>query len=446
MISLSSEKMNAAICYRFVSNLVDNGIIKTDDAPYLMSMKVQEIIDKYQRWMPAAPRSDGYWYIYVPDRTSKGGRKRLKSKSYADLIRKIEAFEAGHYGRVMKTFDEMYYLIQDQRLDGITDSEKQAARTSTVVRQNQTYKRFFADTTFVSLHIDSIKPNDIDVFIKMNLKRYSVIKSAFDAMVQILKKVFDKAYRREIIDSNPCDRIEWDSDEYINKLVSSAGIKERTYTEKEMDLLWDHEQSIIAKRPHFLTPYAMLLQMQLGLRRGEVCALQWDDITTDKNGTRYITIHRMLRKVPKHNGIPEHQEISHHTKTSKDRTIPLWKEVTDLLDAIYEISGSGIYVFPGEIADGCLGINAVYKHYTRACSAVGVPIQKDIIRGPHAWRRNFAKRLGNSYLSSHLLGNDQKVCEENYSDAIDFEEAREQLEKKGLKRGLKTVQKLKKYA
>ena len=300
----------------------------------------------------------------------------------------------------------MYYLIQDQRLDGITDSEKQAARTSTVVRQNQTYNRFFAGTAFVSLRIDAIKPNDIDSFLQMNLKRSRVIKSAFNAMVQILKKVFDKAYRRELIDCNPCDRIEWDSDEYSNKFITSAGIKERTYTEKEMDLLWDHEQSVIAKRPSFLTPYAMLLQMQLGLRRGEVCALHWDDITTDENGTRYLTI-------------------------------PLWKEVTDLLDAVYEISGDGIYIFPGEAADGCLGINSIYKHYTRACAAISIPIQKDIIRGPHAWRRNFAKRLGNSYLSSHLLGNDQKVCEENYSNAIDFAEALAELEKKGLKKGLK---------
>ena len=37
---------------------------------------------------------------------------------------------------------------------------------------------------------------------------------------------------------------------------------------------------------------------------------------------------------------------------------------------------------------------------------------------------------------SHLLSNDPKVCEKNYSDAIDFEEAREQLEKKGLKKRL----------
>lgn len=93
-------------------------------------------------------------------------------------------------------------------------------------------------------------------------------------------------------------------------------------------------------------------------------------------------------------------------------------------------------IFPSLISF-CLGINSIYKHYTRACAAIGVPIQKDIIRGPHAWRRNFAKRLGNSYISSHLLGNDQKVCEENYSNAIDFAEALAELEKKGLKKGLK---------
>ena len=437
---------NAADYYRFVSNLVNTCIINADDAPYLMTMKVQEIIEKYQHWMPTAPRSDGYWYIYIPDRTRKGGRRRIKSKSYADLVRKIEAFESGHIGQVMKTFEEMYRLIQQQRLDGITDSDKKGARTSTVTRQDQTYKRFFSETGFVSMRLDRIGPNDINAFILMNLRRYPVIKSAFNAMVQIIKLVFDKAYRRQMIDSNPCNLVEWDSDEYTSKFVNRPGIKQRTYTDTEMNLLWDHALSILTRRPRFITPYAMLLQMQLGLRRGEVCALRWDDITTGEDGHRYITIERMLRKVPKHGDIPEHQEIFNRTKTSKDRTIPVWEELNDLLDTIYEITGDGTYVFPGEVADGCLGINAVYEHYRRSCAAIGVWIQKDRIRGPHAWRRNFAKRLGNSYLSSHLLGNDQKVCEENYSDAIDFEEAREQLEKKGLKRGLKTVQKLKKDA
>lgn len=110
--------IDAAFVYKTVMSLAENGIIKTDDVPYMMNMHVQEIIDKYQHWMPKAPRADGYWYIYVPDRTSKGGRRRLKSKSYADLIRKIETFEAGHYGRVTKTFEEMYYLIQRNRLPG----------------------------------------------------------------------------------------------------------------------------------------------------------------------------------------------------------------------------------------------------------------------------------------------------------------------------------------
>ena len=438
--------LNAADIYRSVSDFVERGIISADDAPYMMNMTVQEIIEKYQHWMPTAPRSDGYWYIYIPDRTRKGGRRRLKSKSYAELIRKIESFEAGHIGRVVKTFEEMYRLIQQQRLEGITDSDKRSARTSTVTRQDQTYKRFFSGTELASMRLDRIGPNDINAFLLMNLRRYSVIKSAFDAMVQILNLVFDKAYRREMIDSNPCSLIEWDSDEYSNKFVRSPGITQRTYTDAEMNRLWDHELAVLERRPRFITPYAMLLQMQLGLRRGEVCALRWDDITTDRSGHRYITIARMLRKVPKRDGIPEHQEITGHTKTSKDRTIPLWDEVAELLDAIYAITGSGDYIFPGEAADGCLGINAVYEHYRRSCVAAGVWIQKDQIRGPHAWRRNFAKRLGNSYISSHLLGNDQKVCEENYSNAIDFEEARTQLVKKGLKKGLKNDQKVVKEA
>ena len=438
--------IDVARVYKTVSDMVEKGIIAEGDALYMMQMHVQEIIEKYQRWMPKAPRADGYWYIYIPDRTKEGGRRRLKSKSYAGLIRKIDEFEKGNYGRVMKSFDEMYHLIQKQRLEGMTDSDRSSAQTLTVTRQDQTYRRFFTGTAFVSLRLDTIRPNDIDSFIQMNLRRYPVVESAFKAMKQILTKVFDKAFRRELISFNPCDRIEWDSDEYRNKFVVRAGIEKRKYTDREMNLLWDHEAAILDKRPEFLTPYAMLLQMQLGLRRGEVCALRWDDITTDKDGNRYITIRRMLRKVPRHDGIPERQEICEHTKTSKDRTIPSWKEVDELLDTIYKITGGGIYVFPGKNADGCLGINAVYEHYRRTCNAVGVPIQKDVIRGPHAWRRNFAERIADSGMASHLLGNDQKVCEKNYSNAIDLEQSRIRLEMKGLKKGLKIDQKLKKDA
>lgn len=407
-----------------------------------MIMNVQDILEKYQKLLPTDARSDGYWYIHVPDPTRKEGRRKLKSRSYSGLIQKILEYESGHYGQVTKSFEEMYYLIQEQRLEDIPNAERRYARTSTVSRQDSTYRRYFQGTAFAAMPLDQITARDIDHVLRLNLQRYPVRHTGFKEMMQIIKKVFDKAYRRDMITANPCDKVEWDSDEYSNKFVASAGIKERTYTDDEMDRLWDHELEVIQKRPGFLTAYAMLLQMQTGLRRGEVCGLRWSDITTDKAGFRYLTIYRELVRIPRRGDVPEYQRLVEHTKTSRDRTIPVWPELAELLDTIHGISGKGIYIFPGDSDDGCLGIYSVYAHYRRSCKAIDIPVQKDTIRGPHAWRRNFAKRMGNSEMASHLLGNNKEVCEQNYSNAIDFDEARQRLTQKALKKsisGLLTV-------
>lgn len=402
-------------------------------------MNVQDILEKYQKLLPTDARSDGYWYINVPDPTRKEGRRKLKSRTYSGLLQKILEYESGHYGQVTKTFEEMYRLIQQQRLKDIRNAERRYASTSTISRQDFTYQRYFQGTAFSDMPLNRITARDIDQILQFNLRRHAIRRTGFKEMTQIIKKVFDKAYRRDIIQTNPCDKIEWDSDEYSNKLVSCAGIKERTYTDDEMNRLWDHELEVIQKRPTFFTPYAMLLQMQTGLRRGEVCGLRWSDITTDESGDRYLSICRELVRVPKRDGIPEHQHLVEHTKTSRDRTIPVWPELAELLDAIYAISGNGTYIFPSDSDNGCLGIYSVYAHYRRSCSAIGIPIQKDTIRGPHAWRRNFAKRMGNSEMASHLLGNTRQVCEQNYSDAIDFDEARQRLTEKALKKSVSTL-------
>jgi len=402
-------------------------------------MNVQDILAKYQKLLPTDARNDGYWYINIPDPSRKEGRRKLKSRTYSGLLQKILEYESGHYSQIIKTFEEMYYLIQEQRLEDVRDQERLYARTSTVSRQDSTYRRYFQGTAFAEMPLDRITARDIDYVLQLNLQRYSVRHTGFKEMTQIIKRVFDKAYRRDMIQVNPCDKVEWNSDVYSNKFISSTGIKKRTYTDDEMNRLWDHELDVIRRRPGFLTAYAMLLQMQTGLRRGEVCGLRWSDITTDESGFRYLTIYRELVRVPKRNGIPEHQRLVEHTKTSRDRTIPIWPELAELLDAIYAISGNNIYIFPGDSDDGCLGIYSVYAHYRRSCSAIGIPIQKDTIRGPHAWRRNFAKRMGDSEMASHLLGNTREVCEQNYSDAIDFDEARQRLTKKALKKSVSTL-------
>lgn len=425
--------LNAIEIYTKLNDLLSRGIIEETDLSYLADVHIQEILSKYPNF-PTAPQRNGYWRL----RLTQGSKadRRIKSKTYVGLVQKLVAYESGTLGHAAKTFEQFYHLIQNERLSGICDTDKKDSKECTIHRQDCSFQRYFAQTDLAAMRLDSISSNDIHRFLLMNLHRYPVVRSGFAEMKRILMLVLHKAYLREMISVNPCDKIEWDSDEYRNKLTGSAAIRERTYTDEEMDRLWDYEIDVLQKQPTFITAYAMLFQMQTGLRRGEICGLRWDDVTSDHNGNRYLNICRRLRRIPRKGTIPEQQHIVERTKTSKSRILPIWPELAELLDAVHEISGNGRYIFPGTSEDGCLGYYAVYDHYQDACRSIGIPIQKDTIRGPHAWRRNFAKRIGNSFISSHLLGNDQRVCESNYSDAIDMDNAMAIMEQHSLHKHL----------
>lgn len=420
------------ICKK-LNDLLARGIIRDSDFEYLADMRIQDMLSKYPNF-PTAPQSSGYWRLKL----SRGSRndRRIKSKTYVGLVRKLEEYENGTLGRSPRTFEQLYRMIQQERLRGISDPDTKGSKESTISRQDGAFKRYFARTELAAMPLNSISANDIHRFLLMNLLRYNMVSTGFAEMKRILVLVFRRAYQRGIISVNPSDRIEWDSDEYSNKFSPRAGIRERTYSDDEMNRLWDYELDVLQEHPTFLTAYAMLLQMQTGLRRGEVCALQWIDITTDSDGRRYLTVCRRLRRVPKCGDVPEQQCIVNRTKTSVSRTLPIWPELEELLAAIHEISGDDCYIFPGDSADGCLGFYAIYAHYRTACLAVGIPTQRDTIRGPHAWRRNFARRIGDSSISSRLLGNDPRVCEKNYSDAIDMDHARAVMEQHSLHRHL----------
>ena len=80
----------------------------------------------------------------------------------------------------------------------------------------------------------------------------------------------------------------------------------------------------------------------------------------------------------------------------------------------------------------CISINTVYHFYHRMCARLGIELQKDVIRGPHAFRRNKADEIENSIggsaeLASRLLGNTPRVLKQNYYDGVDMTAARDVL-------------------
>lgn len=95
------------------------------------------------------------------------------------------------------------------------------------------------------------------------------------------------------------------------------------------------------------------------------------------------------------------------------------------------------YLFPSNSKNGVITNRAVYYVYQGICEKLGIEISKDIIRGPHSFRRNAITSVvnatnGNITLASSLFGNSPKVAKKNYYTGINISKATEILNSRNL--------------
>ena len=140
--------------------------------------------------------------------------------------------------------------------------------------------------------------------------------------------------------------------------------------------------------------------MLMGLRRGEVAALKWEDIADG-----VLTVRRMQRTV-KHDGAPDTYQVVDKTKTDKSRRIAVTPRAQAVLDALKAVCPSDVWLFPADTPEGCVTNATIPLYLGRILRAAGIPVSHDLIRGSHAFRRNFSTDVVN------VSGYDDK-CEKN---------------------------------
>ena len=381
----------------------------------------KELLSKYT--FPQTPSSDGYYHIYVKDRSRKNGRKAVKDKTLDGLKAKILDYEHETMAQAKKTFKKIYELSQERKLSLVKSAEKRISMENTITRTNSDYKRFFDGTSFEKKNISDITLKDIENVIEYNLTRYDLHKKALDNMRAILKTVFKYALHEYWVDENPCSRIDFRI--YGNMLVESTNVKYRVHSDSELNAILDELHMKQLKNPKLSSAWALELQILMGARRGELPPLRWSDITTQ--------------------GIEITQEqltygnefvIVSHTKTNRDRLFPLTKDIENFLMRLKSMHEkfypNSMYLFPANTQNGVITNRAVYSVYRKICQKLNIAIQEDVIRGPHSFRRNAITSVvnspnGNMELASSLFGNSPKVAKSNYFTGIDMNNAIEVL-------------------
>ncbi|MCR5452932.1 MAG: site-specific integrase [Lachnospiraceae bacterium] len=405
-------------------NLSNEGIRKLYE-----TMLRDEALKDYT--FPSKPSSDGYYHIYVADKTKKTGRRAVKAKTLNDLKNKVYEHEKGIHGRIKKTFRDAFELTQQEKMKLVKSGEKMISVQNTVKRNRSEYARYFGETSFEKKFVDEITKNDIESICYLNLTRYNLTPRAFMSMRSILRAVIKLSFNEYWINDNIYDRI--DFNKYKDMLSKPAETAERVHSEENVErmLVFIHEHQ--RKYPKYLPSYALELQIAMGLRRGEVPPLMWKDIRDD-----LVTISREQLTVKKSEDNPkEYFQIVNHTKNHKNRVFPVTTGIKDILIRLkksHELNGiESEYLFPAKSDNGVITNNTVYNFYRRMCNTLGIPIQKDLIKGTHSFRRNAITKVvnntgGNVVLASQLFGNSPDVALKHYFTKADEEQARKALE------------------
>ena len=406
----------------------DNMTIE-DAQDIYMYIEKKNILNGYT--FPQKPSKDGYYRVYVSDSTKKAGRKQLTAKTLEELQDKVYAHEKGIRGACRKTFEDAWKLAMEKKLSR-AKGDKLPSVQNTVGRYNDDYERFFQGTAFERKFIDCISKNDIEDVIEMNLKRFNLRKKAYSALLHVLRAAFNFARTEQWIKENPFSLIE--PEDFDAMVLDDVPIEDRVHSDSELVQILDEIHRHQAKKPAYLPAYALELQIIIGARRGEIPPLRRKDVKDD-----YIWIVREQITVKKHDNVPEHCIIVNRTKNRKNRRFPLTvvylneflERFFTVLDRYYPDSE---YLFPANTETGVISNNTVYNYYGRVCKKLGIRICKEVIKGPHSFRRNaitdVVNSTGNLILASALFGNTPPVAKNNYFTGINDEAAVEALNKR----------------
>lgn len=181
------------------------------------------------------------------------------------------------------------------------------------VKEN-TYKNTYAATVkkdlipyFGIASINTIMPKDIQLFIN---NKKNVSPSKMHKIKICLNAIFDTAIDNNICVRNPAKNIS-----FLSNIKSS---EKRTYTALEKEKVLEYSKS-------HKNGLAVILMLELGLRRGELLALRWSDFDF-KNRTVSIS-----RAVFLNGDVPAIGE----TKTANSRRVlPLSKELSKYLSSL----------------------------------------------------------------------------------------------------------------
>lgn len=371
--------------------MAENSIIDLAYVQEQIEMKKREEIllnHNYSVWFSEKEHA---WYTHLPDESKKSKRTKVKRKKRKDLdniileyymsleLESKETVEKEEEKKIL-TLEELFYEFMKYK--------SKTVDASTVKRMMADWKRFYSSKAdFISKPIDKFTKIDIDDFFNTVLDEYNLKKKGFYNMCGILKQMFEYAVDAEYIEKNP----------YRTKVNKKKFVYEKKCNEKEVyktdekKLFVEEMERRLTNNPSNTAPLAVLLDFELGTRKGEILAISKSDIVGNK-----IHIHRQLVEEFDVSDLDNIRgvgwKVVEYTKSEDgDRWLPLTARAKRIIERVEEINKEYGYRYKDFIfvRDGkCLNPDTVDAQVKRGCEYIGIPVKT-----MHKIRKTFASTL-----------------------------------------------------
>ena len=363
---------------------IENGIL---DAALVRDkiemMKREEILKKhcYSIWYNDKEKS---WYTYIPDITKKDNRRKVKRKEKRDIENIICQYYQSAENKEnseLLTVEKLFYEFMEHK--------SKEVNSGTIKRMMADWERFYKpNTEFIHTPVKNITRITIDDFFNDVLEKYDLKKKAFYNMCGLLKQSLEYAIDAEYIEKNPY-RIKVNKKKFVNSNKKPS--TKEVYQKEEKELFIEEMERRLDNNPSNTAILAVLLDFELGTRKGEILAICKSDIAGDK-----IHIHRQLVEEFDTSDLNDIKSLGFrivdYTKSEDgDRWLPLTERAKELIRRVEYINEKYDYSYKDLLFarnNSFITPDAIDAQVKRGCEHIGIPVKT-----MHKIRKTYASTL-----------------------------------------------------
>lgn len=368
--------------------ILENGMIDLTYVQEQIEMKKREEILKRHHYSIWHSDKEDVWYSYLPDDSKPNNRKKIKRKRRRDL----EDIICDYYISVQNehteatkskdwSIESMFYEFMQHKANEVN--------SGTIKRMMADWERFYEpEKEFISISVKNLTKINIDDFFNEVLRKYSLKKKAFYNMCGILKQTLEYAVDAEYIEKNPY-RIKVNKKRFVSS--SKKPSTKEVFQANEKEMLIEEMERRLKNNPSNTAPLAVMLNFELGTRKGEILAISKADIVDNR-----IHIHKQLVEEFDTSDLNNIKSKGFHvvdyTKSEDgDRWLPLTDKAKKIIKRIEMINQEFGYQYKDFLfvkGNNCLTPDAIDAQIKRGCEHIGIPVKT-----MHKIRKTYASTL-----------------------------------------------------